>query len=144
MSAQEDVATQCLNLSVQGLPLRAIGAELGISATTVQRHLRTFSVGQVLAAQRRALGAAHLQALDNLNRAIARMNEQDMSAPCSVDPQLWDGKTKQDRDLAKWECGRCPAQVECRRVGKFERTGIWGGWLAGRAKATQAVLEGFD
>ena len=140
MNAQDDVATQCLDLSVQGKSLRAIGRELGLHPTVVKRHLNTFSVTQVLAAQRRALGEKHVQALDRLNAAIARMNEDGLTAPCSVDPQLWDGRTQKDVHLASWECRRCAARDECREVGRFEKQGVWGGVLAKRITPSQETL----
>ena len=140
MTAQDDVAVNCLDLSVQGMSLRAIGRELGLHPTVVKRHLNTFSVTQVLAAQRRALGEKHVQALDRLNAAIARMNEDGLTAPCTTDPKVWDGRTQKDVHLASWGCRRCQARDECREVGRFEKQGVWGGKPAGRTTATQASL----
>ena len=131
MNAQER-AQQCLKLSVQGMSLRAIGRTLGTSLDTVRRDLAQFSAGQVLAAQRRALGAAHVSALDRLNAAIARMNEDGQTTACAANPKVWDGATAKERTIAKLGCRYCPIIRECRDVGRYEKQGVWGGWAASR------------
>ena len=102
------------------------------------------SAADFYASMNARLGLEHGQALKVLNAALDLLTHNGTQVPCTSSPELWNGATKADRDTATRGCRQCPLIRECLDVGKHEEYGIWGGRLAGRAKATQAVLEGFD